>query len=67
MNTIVVRKLKQQGIEISLLAFHWLIFLTNQQTKVFGAKLQSKETGGFKQVRIGNRINQLTMSSAISA
>ena len=33
-NTVFVHKLKQQGIEIALLVSHWLIFLTNQQTKV---------------------------------
>ena len=32
-NTVFVHKLKQEGIEIALLVSHWLIFLTNQQTK----------------------------------
>ena len=36
MNTVFVHKLKQEGIEIALLVSHWLIFLTNQQTKVLG-------------------------------
>ena len=57
-NTVFVHKLKQEGIEIALLVSHWLIFLTNQQNKSFGAKQQSEVTGGFIQVRIGNLINQ---------
>ena len=66
MNTVFVHKLKQEGIEIALLVSHWLIFLTNQQNKSFGAKLQSEVTGGFTQVRIGNLINQSATSCAIS-
>ena len=39
----------------------------NQSTnKSFGAKLQSRVTGGFTQVRIGNLINQSATSCAIS-
>ena len=66
MNTVFVHKLKQEGIEIALLVSHWRIFLTNQQTKSFGAKLQSEVTGGFTQVRIGNLINQSATTCAIS-
>ena len=41
-NTIFVHKLKQEGIEIALLVSHWLIFLTNQQTKVLAPNYNPK-------------------------
>ena len=37
-----VHKLKQEGIEIALLVSHWLIFLTNQQTKVLASNYNPK-------------------------
>ena len=41
-NTVFVHKLKQEGIEIALLVSHWLIFLTNQQTKVLAPNYNPK-------------------------
>ena len=38
-----VHKLKQEGIEIALLVSHWLIFLTNQQTKVLAPNYNPTE------------------------
>ena len=43
MNTVFVHKLKQEGIEIALFVSHWLIFLTNQQTKVLVPNYNPKE------------------------
>ena len=63
MNTVFIHKLKQEGIEIALLVSHWLIFLTNQQTKVLAPNYNPS---GFTQVRIGNLINQSATSCAIS-
>ena len=42
-NTVFVHKLKQEGIEIALLVSHWLIFLTNQQTKVLAPNYNPKK------------------------
>ena len=42
-NTVFVHKLKQEGIEIALLVSHWLIFLTNQQTKVLAPNYNPTE------------------------
>ena len=41
--TVFVHKLKQEGIEIALLVSHWLIFLTNQQTKVLAPNYNPTE------------------------
>ena len=41
-NTVFVHKLKQEGIEIALLVSHWLIFLTNQQTKFLAPNYNPK-------------------------
>ena len=41
-NTVFVHKLKQEGIEIALLVSHWLIFFTNQQTKVLAPNYNPK-------------------------
>ena len=41
-NSVFVHKLIQEGIEIALLVSHWLIFLTNQQTKVLAPNYNPK-------------------------